>query len=165
MRDGLDEDHLGSGIPSTENNLFVKNVPPHEGNILRQNLYEPESFNADPISESNTIESLSEVFAVFNHPPTSETIPYQIEEGTTEDQAEFITHQSNAQDYDPERDRLEQMTKNSKSKVYYYGQSNTPKDSSSQYPGLQKQNNQNERNRARAEEISHDNFKFVCNWC
>lgn len=85
---------------------------------------------------------------------------FQINEGTTMDKAEFITHQSDTQDYDPERDRLEQIAKSQKSDGYFRGPpegAKTTPDSSD--PGTQRQNN--ERNRVRAEEMSSDNFKFV----
>lgn len=163
--------HLDSG----ENTLFTINGAPKEKSNLRQNLYEApleirESFNGNAETMiGGTIDNMeipSEVFPVFNH-PIDEKISYQIEEGTTEDQAEFITHKSNSQDYDPERDRLEQMKKSAETGPYFEGDSddrNKPSDSiNTSDSELDKQNNQNERNRARAEEISSNNFKFVCN--
>lgn len=82
---------------------------------------------------------------------------YPLDEGTTLDKAEFITHNSTTQDYDPERDRLEQMAKTQKA-----ASTQRPPESDRSMAennnGPQKQ--PFEKNRMRGENVS-DAFKFV----
>lgn len=110
--------------------------PPGQTEIFGQPLDVSVSFDND----NNGGDSATTAFPDFN-PTIDEEIPFQPDEGTTKDEAEFGTPGGNIAQSEPPRMASE-----------------AAKDA---IPRRQR-GNSNDRSRMRAEEICHDNFNPVC---
>lgn len=141
------DDSFTSGRPPSTENGALRNGP-----VEINHIFEGEASTG--ISDPST-----EAFPVFTSSlqegGDEEEIPFQADQGTTEDQAEFITHTSDLADYGNKNSRLTQIGKPTSS-----DQKSIPGNESTSLPRRQR-GNSNDRSRMRAEEICHENFNFV----
>lgn len=126
--------------------------PLHERGGLRDDAFE-QSIKLNNVYQGNTVDSAelsTEAFPVFN-PTIDDEIPFEPDQGTTKDEAEFSSH-------------IREPATNGASQNVKSGQSEQP----NAFPDLNKtalprrqRGNSNDRSRMRAEEICQENYNFV----
>lgn len=158
MNDEQDRKFIDGGIPISSDGddpfFFERSLPAEDA--LSQDIPDrPIGINeAFEGANVDSIDSSTEAFPVFN-PSLNEEDSFPQDQGTTEDQAEFITHSNNYIEYGSNNNGVNQIPKPSAGEP-----KNLTENNAVLLPRRQR-GNSNDRSRMRAEEICYENFNFV----